>query len=194
MLQNIFSDSQTSITSFIHPSSSVSNIFDNNIDPSLYESNFTTTNLSSTPSYPPGLRILSQRNGGNKCAAFPSDTENKYTFDQEVAAFLDWWQDTDSARKMQQKGKKMIWGGGLKRSSAWKYFIEVATFPQGDPKVRCIHCYTLLEHPIPQRGGTKTMTTHTETAKCGLDKKGKGVLRNKRSIKNFLENGTVCIP
>jgi hypothetical protein len=81
--------------------------------------------------------------------------------------------------------------GEQKRSSAWKYFIEVATFPHGVPKVRCTHCYALLEHPIPQRGGTKTMNTHTATARCGLDRKGKGVLGNKRSIKDFLESGTV---
>ena len=70
-------------------------------------------------------------------------------------------------------------------------FIEVATFPQGDPKVRCTHCHVLLKHSILNRGGTKSISTYTETTKCGLDKKGKGVLSSKRSIKDFLENRTV---
>lgn len=178
--------------SFVHPSSSVSNIIDSNIDPSLFESDVIATDPSSTLSVPPGLKILSLRNGRNKCAAYPLDQNNTRLFNDEVTAFMDWWQDTDGARRLRRENKKMIWGGDGKRSSVWNYFVEVATFPQGDPKVRCIHCYAFLEHPIPNRGGTKTMRTHTETARCGLDKKGKGVLTSKRTIKDFLEKGTVC--
>jgi hypothetical protein len=111
MSQNILSDSQVSLGSVIYPSSSASNIFDPNIDPSLFQSDLILTNPSSTLSYPPNLKILSLRNGGNKCVAYPLDTENKDIFDEEVIAFMDWWQDTDSARNIRQLKKKMIWGG-----------------------------------------------------------------------------------
>jgi hypothetical protein len=68
------------------------------------------------------------------------------------------------SRGTKAKPRTMNWGSNHDRSSvAWSSFMEGAT-RTGVPKVRCIYCSAVIQHPV--QNGTKGMLDHKVSAAC----------------------------
>ena len=156
----------------ITPSSSISQIFTSH--------NETVTEISSSSNLPTGLE-LSKVKGRDKIIYYP-------TLREKIAIFESWWDQTPfcQQRKMSKK-RVMKWGPEQRTSNAWNTFKEGALFPRGEPKVCCIYCHDLLQHPGVNSIGTKSMNYHIDSS-C-TQKRGKAV--SKRTIREAFQQGKV---
>ena len=87
---------------------------------------------------------------------------------EAIEEFNNWWSTTQSAVKLQEKKKRVAWGGDNYHSPVWKDFVEIALLPIGNPHVCCKHCCALLTHPAPHCFGTKDMSHHLQSNKCSF--------------------------
>ena len=95
-----------------------------------------------------------------------SDLKNRESLMEAIEEFNNWQSTIQSAVKLQEKKKRMAWGGNNHCSPVWKDFIEIALLPIGNPHVCCKHCHALLTHPAPHCFGTKGMSHHLQSNKC----------------------------
>ena len=116
----------------------------------------------------PLLNII--QHGQQKMVKYPepSDLKNGESLMEAIEEFNNWWSTTQSAVKLQEKKKRVAWGGDNHCSPVWKDFVEIALLPIGNPHVCCKHCHALLTHPAPHCFGTKGMSHHLQSNKCSF--------------------------
>lgn len=85
-------------------------------------------------------------------------------------AFYAWWCRTPWATNMANKNSQgkstMSWTTKGKNAQCWKNFNQIAVAKTGCPKLQCIICGSLLEHPSPKNTGSNSMTRHLSRRNC----------------------------
>ena len=83
------------------------------------------------PKGPNGLDIVLSQ--GKRFIYYPHGSD-------AVPNFLDWWNGTPYAAKAREKGRAMNWGSDSRKSVVWDHVNDLAEYPNGNPKVQCMHC------------------------------------------------------
>jgi hypothetical protein len=95
------------------------------------------------------------------CVIFEEDKEQ---------AFNAWWYRTSWATNIKHKTPQgrsiMCWTTKGRTASCWKGFNQVAVASTGHPKLQCVACNSLLEHPSPKNSGINSMTRHLARSTC----------------------------
>ena len=109
------------------------------------------------PKGPNGLDIVLSQ--GKRFIYYPHGSD-------AVPNFLDWWNGTPYAAKAREKGRAMNWGSDSRKSVVWDHVNDLAEYPNGNPKVQCMHCKQFFAHPSNGNIGTHGLKTHLEGPKC----------------------------
>lgn len=89
--------------------------------------------------------------------------------------FVQWWLRTGFGQR-----RRIHWN--TRHSSAvWQHFSEVADRKTGAPKVKCLKCKALLDHP-GLGNGTSTMSKHVRGGGCQRTPKGLGIKQFIQSV------------
>ena len=95
------------------------------------------------------------------CVLFEEDKEQ---------VFKAWWCQTPWAKNVAHKTREgksvMIWTTKGRTAPCWKQFNQIAVTSSGHPKLQCVICGTLLEHPSPKNSGINSMTRHLSRSNC----------------------------
>lgn len=106
--------------------------------------------------------------------------------------FLKWWDKTkwavDIKNKTKSSTRKIRWGEGVKTSTTWASFKEVALKKTGEPFVYCNYCNAALSHPSSgeKNTGTSKLKNHLSTKECSR-KRGS----QESGLLNFLDRTDV---
>lgn len=89
-------------------------------------------------------------------------------------SFLQWWSQTSVAESIQNKTQTKIvnplWfkkAKGGKQSDIWDHFIQLASIVEGLPKISCIICHKIMDHPTAfDSSSTSAMKKHLGSGFC----------------------------
>ena len=130
------------------------------------QTSFTSTSAASTPQT---INVFQLSQDARDPAQFLhlllSQTHYLYLPDS-ATTFMEWWQTTSYTVAMTQgkpKHHNPVWQLTSQTSEVWSNYQQVAHWMTGLPKVICISCQAVLDHPNQKDHGTSSMSKHQES-------------------------------
>lgn len=92
-----------------------------------------------------------------------------YPCDSDVVLdFMDWWNGMAFAQDIKERGSTMNWISTACKSIIWNHVSAIAEYLTRNPRVQCMHCWQIFQHPSNANLGTHAIKSHLEESKCSF--------------------------
>ena len=127
---------------------------------------------------------------------YADDAKTCILYDEDNRqAFHAWWGRTSWATNVENKTSQgrstMSWVTKGRNAQCWKNFNQIAVAKTGCPKLQCIICGSLLEHPSPKNAGSNSMTRHLSRSTC-KERVGDAKTATSQNIRLSFSKQEVC--
>jgi hypothetical protein len=97
-----------------------------------------------------------------------TEDQQYYIFEKcDEGQFLEWHKGTSWGEGYSKYPKPFL-SKDKTRSAAWKYYLQIAMISNGQPKIICQLCNSIIEHPNKSGNntGTSGLQSHLNSTRC----------------------------